>query len=153
MWRKTCILLIVLCAVACGHSPVAYEYRATPVDGWEPGDTLRFQVDTIRHGGTYNLSIGLRTSVSEPYPYQTLWLGVRQHWHNPERVSLDTVECRLNDPDGDVTGDGVSLYQYEQVCKSVQLTDGDYGEISVFHIMSCEILPGIREVGIKVERQ
>lgn len=150
MWRKTCFLLMALCLAACGRKPVAYEYRATPPDGWEPGDTLRFRIDTVRHAGIYTLSIRLRTAASVRYPYQTLWLGVRQRWRNPDRVTLDTIACSLYAPDGNVTGHGVSLYQYEQDCGQLPLAVGDCGEISVFHLMSHPVLPGIREVGIRI---
>lgn len=150
MFRQIVILLVVLSVAACGDKPVAYDYCATPVEGWEPGDTLRFRIDTIRRSGDYELSLGVRTSASTPYPFQSLWLVVRQHWHNPERLVLDTLECRLTDEKGDVAGRGISLYQYDLPWKRVRLEAGDCADFSVYHIMRRELLPGITDVGVKV---
>lgn len=147
-----CLLLLLL-GTACQDKPAAYDYCATPLEGWEPGDTLKFRIDTIREAGTYAFSIGVRTSASTPYPYQSLWLVVRQHWHHPERVVSDTIECRLTDEKGDVAGHGISLYQYDREWRRVQLDSGDCADFSVNHIMRRELLPGVADIGIKLEKR
>lgn len=148
-----CLVATLAFLTACKHTPVCYAYCSTPVEGWEKGDTLRYHVDTLRHDGLYAMSIGIRSSASTPYPYQTLWLVVRQRWHNPEREMCDTVECTLCSPDGDVTGTGVSVYQYEQPFSQMELTEGASADIRITHLMRTEMLPGISDVGVKIVRQ
>ncbi len=146
-------LLAVCSFAACEHTPVCYSYCSTPVEGWEKGDTLHYHVDTIRHTGTYAMTIGIRSSASTPYPYQTLWLVVRQQWHNPETQRCDTVECTLANADGDLTGTGVSVYQYEMPFTQMTLSQGASADIRITHLMRTEMLPGITDVGIKLVRQ
>lgn len=149
-------LLLVLSAIllaACGEQPVVHTYQSVPVNGWEPGDTLRFRVDTLAEGGAYEASIGIRTSASVPYPYRSVWLVVKQHWHNPELLTCDTLECMLTDEKGDVVGHGVSLYQFVESFGPMNLTAGASADVSIYHIMQREMLPGITDVGIKLIRK
>lgn len=144
------VLLVCAALCACNDQPSAYDYRSTPVEGWELGDTLKFHVDSINTTGNYQFSLGLRTSVSTPYPYQSLWLVVKQHWHNPEKEVTDTIQCILTNERGDTQGHGVSLYQYDQYIKSLSLSKGMSADISIYHIMRSEMIPGISDVGIKL---
>lgn len=146
------LFALLALVAACRQQPVAFEYAPTPIEGWEPGDTLKFKIDTLRQTGTYTLDLGIRTSASTPYPFRSIWLVVRQHWHRPERVLTDTVECKLTDAKGDITGHGVSLYQYTQPLGEVQLQEGDYADFSIIHIMRREMLPGVAAVGIRLSQ-
>ena len=150
--KALCVSLVsVLCA--CTDRPAAYDFSSTPVEGWEPGDTLKFKVDTLNASGWYDFNIGVRTSSSTPYPYQTLWMVVHQHWHNPEQVMVDTVKLQLTDERGDAQGHGVTLYQVDQPWRKQQLVAGQWAEISIIHIMRREMLPGISDVGIRLQRE
>ena len=152
--RHLFILLLCLATFAsCRHQPSAFAYRSTSVDGWEPGDTLHFHIDSIQESGNYMLTLGIRTSASTPYPFQTLWLVVQQKWYNPATLRIDTVECRLTDEKGDIAGHGVSLYQFTQPFLTQHLQAGSSADFSIIHIMRREMLPGISSVGIKLQRQ
>lgn len=152
-WGAWCIALMLLASAACSRHPVAYEYRSTPVEGWEPGDTLKFRVDTLQESGTYRLTLGVRTSASTPYPFRSVWIAVRQHWHNPDTLLIDTVECVLTDEKGDAIGHGVSLYQYRQPLPLIKLPEGSCAELSITHIMRRELISGISAIGIRLERE
>lgn len=152
--RHFIILLLALAALAgCQQQPSAFAYRSTSVDGWEPGDTLHFHIDSLKESGNYVLTLGIRTSASTPYPFQTLWLVVQQKWYNPDTLRIDTVECRLTDEKGDIAGHGVSLYQYTQPFLSQHLNAGASADFSIIHIMRREMIPGISSVGIKLQKQ
>ena len=70
-------VLLLLIVVGCGQRRVeTYCFRATPVDGWETTDSLVFPIDTVHQAGRYRLSIGVRTSAANPYPFQTLALSI-----------------------------------------------------------------------------
>jgi len=145
--------LLLLFPAACGKRPAAFCYQNTPAGGWEAGDTLHYHIDSLRHGGSYRLALGLRTSAATPYPFQSIWLAVRQQWHAPDTLFVDTIECKLTDSKGDVTGNGVSLYTYTQELRNLRLGDGASAEISVMHIMRREIIHGIVDVGIRLDKE
>lgn len=144
------VLTALLCA-ACHNQPAAYEYRPTPLDGWEPGDTLRFRVDSLAASGNYCLNLGVRTSAMHSYPYRTLWLRIEQRWHNPETTRTDTVELSFVDSEGNFLGQGVSLYTFTQSVGRLQLRSGQSADITVNHLMRSEMLEGVEAVGICLE--
>ena len=52
------LVLAAVLASACRPDAAAFSYAATPVDGWQPTDTLRFPVDSLREEGSYSLTLG-----------------------------------------------------------------------------------------------
>lgn len=146
-------LILVLALTGCERRPAAFAFRSSPVDGWEQGDTLRFHIDSLRKAGDYQLTLGLRTSASTPCPFQCIWLVMRQQWHNPDTLINDTIECRLTDTKGDVLGDGVSLYTITCPVRQLQLHQGTSADISIHHIMRREMLTGVSDVGIRLDRE
>ncbi len=146
------LLLTLATFCACVRRSTMYEYRPTPVDGWEQSDTLRFHADTVRRGGVYALTLGVRSSRVVPYPFQTLWLVVRQQWHNPDYRRTDTVECRLALPNGDDPGHGVTVGQYVCPVTTLQVREGASADFTVTHFMRRELLPGITDVGLRLRR-
>lgn len=150
--RRLLLLLTGLALLAaCDRAPVYSTYRSTPAEGWETIDTLTFPVDSIRRAGTYRLSIGVRTGAARPYPFQTLWMVVKQVWHTPRQLRIDTLSCRLVTPDGDRIGRGVSLYQYDFPLDTLTLPQGARGYITIRHIMRRTVLQGIVNVGVRLD--
>lgn len=47
-------LFLFMLLVSCEHKPAAYDYRSVAVEGWEPGDTLYYHVDTLQVSGIYD---------------------------------------------------------------------------------------------------
>lgn len=146
------LAFLLFLLAGCGKRPAAFEFRNTPVEGWEAGDTLHYHIDTLRRAGDYRLSLGLRTSAATPYPFQSIWLVVRQQWHNPDTLFVDTLECRLTNSKGDVTGDGVSLYAYSQEMRTLPLAEGTSADVKITHIMRREMIRGIVDVGIRLDK-
>lgn len=144
-------LILLFSLVACEHYPTAFEFQNTPIEGWEVGDTLHYRIDSLGKSNFYKLSLGVRTSAASPYPFQSIWLAVRQQWHNPDTLLTDTIECVLTNKQGDVMGKGISLYTYEQPLRTLSLKKGSSADISIVHIMRREIIRGIANVGIKIE--
>jgi len=64
----------------------------------------------------------------------------------------DTLYCSLTDREGDVSGKGVSVYQYTFPVDTFQLHRGARGTITIHHIMRRNLLPGVSDVGIRLER-
>lgn len=145
-------VLLLLIVVGCGQRRVeTYCFRATPVDGWETTDSLVFPIDTVHQAGRYRLSIGVRTSAANPYPFQTLALSITTRLQG-KKAQRDTALCSLTDKDGDVNGQGVSLYQYAFPVSELHLEKGQTGTITVQHLMRRNLLPGVANVGIRLDR-
>lgn len=145
-----------LLTASCDRRTPVLAYCPTPVEGWEPGDTLKYHIDSLAAAGRYRLSLGVRTSATMPYPFKSLWLVVRRDWHRPDTTltdtRVDTVEVRLTDQKGDVNGRGVSLYEYSLPLEEDNLSQGTTADIRIIHIMRREVLPGVTDVGIRLDR-
>lgn len=147
-------ILVALMITSCSKPTVVYDqYSPTPVEGWVPGDSLKFHVDTLRQAGSYALTIGVRTSMSIPYPYQSLTLLMVQRWHNPERLMRDTLVIPLTNERGDASGYGVSYNQIDTYYTTLTLPAGTSADITINHLMRSEMLQGVSDVGLQIERE
>jgi gliding motility-associated lipoprotein GldH len=155
MLQKNNIYLLISLAVAlvltgCSRKVVYSHYEPTPIDGWEKNDTLSFTVVPIRHEGVYLEEVGLRTSGI--YPFTGLTLIVEQRATPSGMMRSDTLHARLIDRDGSVQGKGISYFQYNFHLANLRLQANDTLHVSIRHNMKREILPGISDVGISLER-
>ena len=128
----------VLC-VACTGNKVYDHYNHTPIAGWEKIDTLKFEVPPLAKQGLYATSMGLRIVEQTVLP--------------ANKTVIDTINCPLMGKDGQVRGKGVSYYQYHFPVSLMQLNENDSLHITVRHDMKREILPGVSDIGIELERR
>ena len=146
------LLLASALLVGCGQRRVEeFRFCSTPVDGWENSDSLVFPINTIRQDGDYCLSIGVRTSAANSYPFRTLVLSITTRIRGAE-VEHDTAYCDLTDADGDLNGQGVSLYQYVFPVSVLHFRKGQSGTVLIHHIMRRRLLSGVANIGIRIER-
>ena len=143
-------LTVASAIVSCSRKTVYDSYRHTRLSGWERGDTLVFGVPPVREGGEYAEEIGLR--ISSGYPFMSLCLIVDQTVWPSNATRTDTLNCRLTDNGGEITGQGVSVYQYTFGLGTIRMTKGDSLSVRVRHNMRREILPGIAVVGLRLSR-
>lgn len=146
-------LLLSLLLSACKPGGTAtFAYQPTPVEGWDKTDSLTFSIDTVRAGGTYRLSVGLRTSASHAYPYRDITLQIVERISGqPQRVVH--TNCHLTNAEGDISGTGIASYQYVFDIETVSLPEKSTGTITIRHLMRDPILSGITDVGVKLERE
>lgn len=153
------MLAVALLVMACNGNTVYHQYEHTPVEGWERTDTLHYTVENIKATADYQEEIGLRINGS--YPFTSLFLVVEQHIRPGiqnlaslnETLRKDTINCKLVDQEGNIKGRGINYYQYNFMLTMLHLNVGDTLDIRIHHNMRREILPGISEVGIRLERQ
>lgn len=153
----TAVLLAVM-LTACEETRQYDHYEHTDVEGWYTSDRLAFDVPPLS-AGTYRVSIGLRATVG--YPYRNLALCMEttvlpRGWKKGERPAPDsrTVTCTVNDERGNMTGHtGVSLSETLTPAGTLTVGEGDSLHIELRHIMRRELLPGITDVGLRLERQ
>lgn len=145
-----CAVLALLLWSSCSTSVFYHHYRSVPSEGWEHGDTVLFIVDTVPSSANYQFELGIRTTPK--FPFQKLWLVIDRQFTNPDTVSRDTIECVLATPEGNITGKGVSLYSYAFRLPPMYLQQGQTGHIIVSHIMRSDLLTGVSDIGIKIQK-
>lgn len=151
MKHKIVVMLttLILC-VACEENRVYHHYCHTPIEGWEKVEALSFEVPPLAQAGRYATNLELRTNNS--YPYMSLALIVEQTVYPSMKQRVDTLMCPLVDSRGNAKGNGVSYCQYRFTVSQTQLHKADSLHIVVRHNMQRDILPGIADVGIAVDK-
>lgn len=153
------LLIIGLCPTvaflsSCKDNLVYDQYIHTPIAGWEKNDTLSFDIPPLSATGTYQEQLGLR--ITGAYPFMGLTLIVEQSiYPNKSKKNkiekVDTIQCDLIDHNGITRGQGISYYQYNFPINIYQFQENDSIHITIRHDMKREILPGISDIGIKVQ--
>ncbi len=136
---------------SCATDTVFDRYVHTPVSGWEKNDTLTMQIPKVAAAGDYSQQIGVRMTAA--YPFMSISLIVEQEILPRGATLTDTVKCEVTDSRGNFLGSGVSTYQYQFPLRELRLAKGDSVYVSIRHNMKREILPGVSDIGLKMERR
>ena len=142
--------------VSCNRKTVYDHYEHTPLTGWEKNDTLIYRMPVFDKGGDYSEILGMR--ISDNYPFTSICIIVDNTIipkGNPLNLSTqsDTITCSLFDSDGSIKGGGVSIFQYRNHVKNISVEEGDSLEVRVRHNMEREILNGILDIGIQLNKK
>ncbi len=137
--------------MACESDVAFSQFHTLPTEGWGRTDTLRFEVDSLKRYGAYAVTLSLRTSSAPAYPYTDVSLEVCREFVG-QNMLTDTLTLLLNNKNGVPTGTGTSLYQHDIPLDTLILNKGDRGIYKISHIMHHTPLPGIRDVGLTLER-
>lgn len=148
----TALLLTVAATfVSCDRKTVFDNYQHALVTGWEKNDTLIYGPIKIEQGGDYQEQVGLR--INSAFPFQKLFLVVEHVKYPGEVHSLDTLNLKVANRDGIVSGEGISYYQYDFDMDDQTYNAGDSVYIYIRHNMKREILPGVADIGVRVTRR
>ena len=141
---------IVMGFISCDTNTPYYHYAHTPIDGWEKNDTLRYDVHPLKKGGEHQITVALR--LNGAYPFRKLYLIMEQDIYPRLQYKTDTICFDVTSKEGRFTGNGISYYQYTvPVCRE-HFIENDSIHITIRHAMKRDILPGISDIGIKLER-
>ena len=149
---KGAVAILLLLMISCERSSSQLHFKNLGSEGWLQHDTLLFEVDSLLETGHYRLSVAMRTSSAKRYPYRQLVLQVRQNWNRDSLETVDTLFCHLAKPDGEIKGDGVSIYAYEFPLDTLSLDEGWCGKIYLRHLMRKSPLDGIYNIGVLLEK-
>jgi len=145
------LLLVALINVSCNQRRIIYNhYEHTPLSGWEKNDSLCFDVKPVAEAGTYRKELGVR--ISNDFPFLGITMEIRQTILPSGKTTSRDIECKFIDKNGFIQGSGISLYQYSYPLDNVTLEKGDSLHIVIRHNMKREIMPGIPEIGILLEK-
>lgn len=144
-------LLTPLLLVACADPRTYDHFEHTDATSWETGEALVFDVPR-QWEGVYTMTFGVRTTVD--YPYKNLAVVVETTVLPQRSVRRDTVMCAVSDNLGHPTGQrGISTCEHSAAVCAIRLQENDSLHVSVRHLMQREELPGVSEVGIRLEKQ
>lgn len=142
-------ILIAILITACDSRVVYDRYDDTPVAGWNKADSLHFDILPVDTTGTYNMEGGLR--INGAFPFMSITLIVSTTIPNRHITQNDTIICPTINKTGKPVGQGVNFYQTRFPIKELQLEKGDSLHVTIRHNMRREELPGVINVGIKLE--
>ncbi len=147
----TGLMLAVACGVtSCDRLPIYCHYESTPSAGWEKNDTISFGIPPVSEAGYYKEELGLR--INESYPFLGLCLIVQQTVLPSGYCHYDTLNCHLIDKKGTIRGTGINHYQYTFHVNTIRLAEGDSLHIRIKHNMKREIMPGVTDIGIRIDK-
>lgn len=144
------VLLVLFLMTACDDNRVYDYFVHTSKNGWEKTDHIDFPVPAITAKGNYDIVLQLRTD--HTFPFKNIVLISDCKVLPADKVVSDTLTCRLTDNQGNKLGPGINLFQYSFPINKMLLNKGDSLHISVHHDMKREMLPGIVDVGIKIQK-
>lgn len=137
--------------VSCDRKRVYESYQTLDENGWNKDSVLTFNValtDTLRN---HNLYVNIRNKGT--YPYSNLWLFLTIG--SPDgKLLTDTVEFSLAEASGRWKGSGIGDLHDNHILYKSSVYFPHKGEYT-FQIkqgMRDNILPGIRDVGIRIEK-
>jgi len=141
------VLTVALAFAGCNRKTIYHHYEHTPVAGWEKNDTLTFTVKA-KERAVVQRDVELR--ISGEYPFQRLNLVIEQTTYPAGISRRDTLNCDLIDSQGNIQGQGLSLYQYRFHMTDISLNEGDSLCVNIRHNMKRELLSGVTDVGLRL---
>ncbi len=147
----SCLALFAICMTSCDSNRIYQKYIKIDDYIWNSKDLAEFTFDIEDTVSIHNLYINIRHSGL--YPFNNLWLFITSV--SPEGyTSIDTVQCILADPSGKWLGDGSGDIWDSKILWKQLVRFPSRGTYSVTykHGMRLDPLPGILDVGFRVER-
>lgn len=142
------ILLTTSCLSADKHF---HSYRPIPSCGWVWGDTLRFTTplnDSLTH---YLYTVELRHDNSYPYNQIAVAFSLKPA-DGESTIYTDTLHCALSNDHGVWQGEGWgNLFVSSHPGHTFNIPRSGNYELTLSHIMQRDTLPGIFNVGLKIE--
>lgn len=138
-------------AFACQPKILHEEYVEIEGRNWNKDSVLVFTVPVIDTLQNYNLLVNVRNDVN--YKYSNVWLFIKIQQPDGQQLD-DKFEITLADHSGKWLGKGFGGLKTREVIYKGQVyfpVSGDY-TISVQQGMREEVLKGISDVGIRVEK-
>ena len=142
---------LIVIASACQDKRVYENYIDIPKHSWHKEHIAQFEVEITDSIQLHNIYVNIRNTGK--YPFSNLWLFVKQT--NPEgQIIEDRFECHLADETGEWFGSGFGdIFDLQLLYKpSIVFTKPGTYIIEMTHGMRTEELPGIVNVGLKLEK-
>ncbi len=144
-------LICTLLLASCTGNTLYYSYHPTPITGWDKKDTLYFNIQLKDSLQLLNIQTDIRNNAA--YPYNNIALIISHNFKNKSRFELDTIYYHLTDEEGNRNEHGWScLSPSSNRLKPIFVRDSGHYQIKIYHGMSDDLILGIHDIGIKIER-
>ena len=144
------LLVAVMLFTACTGEVAYHHYEHVAEEGWDKEDTLILKTDTLYETATYSVEVNLRTTAE--YPYKQLMLMVEEKLLPNKAKRVFPVTFQIASDEGERNGEKLLYYELEKQLAMQQLSQGDSLQFRIYHKMRRQTLPGIKDVGIKIEK-
>lgn len=134
---------------ACTGEVAYHHYEHVAEEGWDKEDTLILKTDTLYETATYSVEVNLRTTAE--YPYKQLMLMVEEKLLPNKTKRVFPVTFQIASDEGERNGEKLLYYELEKQLAMQQLSQGDSLQFRIYHKMRRQTLPGIKDVGIRIE--
>ncbi|MBQ0074392.1 MAG: gliding motility lipoprotein GldH [Prevotella sp.] len=145
------ILMAICLFASCSNDTVYHHYENIDAEGWYAMDSITFHVDSVPATGEYITFLCLR--MTSKYPYRNFAALVSQYNLPMQQLSRRMVTTTVQSEEGVMQGKGQNLYTYEIPVFKRHINKDDSLRIVVRHRMRRETIPGLMDVGIKIEAE
>lgn len=144
------ILTTMILFFSCDQEVVYEQYLAINDSLWEKEKVYYFTFEIQDVESAYDLQLEIRNN--NLYPYQNLWVFCCEERPIGPLIR-DTMECMLADEYGKWNGEGFSLFHSRFPVRShYRFPHAGQYTFSFRHGMRLPSLPGIQEIGFRVEK-
>ncbi len=152
MKRLFIVLIIGFLFSGCDTNKVFEDYSPINPDGWHKDSLVVFDVPSEDTIANHNIYINIRNKGN--YANSNIWLFLEVNSPGGE-ILTDTVEFTLAEPSGRWKGSGIGdLYDNQFLYrKNVFFPESGEYRFSLQQGMRSDVLPGINDVGIRIEKQ
>ena len=149
LYLTAVVTLTATTVMSCLQNTVFNEYRSTHISGWDKTQLLEYDIPPIDIRGNYLETVGIR--FTNDYPFTTLSLIVKQETFPSKTTVVDTLNCKFIDEKGNTKGHGLHLSQTDTLFRVLPLNTGDSIHVTIRHNMRRDVLPGISDIGFKLD--
>lgn len=138
---------------SCSHSDTLFHsFQQLPRNGWEKGDTIKFDIDSILCDGPTAAEVSIEIRCNRQYPYQKLWIIAENNFTEKDQAT-DTIHFNISNGRGKILGNGMNLYQYTARLKETTIDKGTPYHLHIIHFLRQMHLEGVESIGVKITRK
>lgn len=154
MKKNILLFLLLICLYSCRTDivyshfhPIMDNQKSAVYTGWHADSTMRFDYQIKDTTSAYTMIIYVRHT--EHYPYQNMWLFVRDSSH------CDTIEFYLADDRGQWLGNNHSGFIEMPVLfgTNMVIPDTNSHHIEIQHGMRDTLLRGVTDIGVEIIKE
>jgi gliding motility-associated lipoprotein GldH len=144
------LLTMAMTMVSCrSQKTLLHEFTAIDGEEWNLGDSLHFEIDSVRNGGRCETTLEFRTNAN--YPYRNISIVMEQSIRNENKRIRKTLAYDIVDASGRNNGEGITYFTHRVPFCTSDIQTGDTVDIFIRHNMKDDTLPGIADIGVLVE--
>lgn len=145
------VTLALTLLLSCQNPNVLlHEFDAVDSENWNISDAKHFEIDSVPASGHYETTLEFRTNAN--YPYRNISIQMTQSLRNRNKDITKTLAYDIVDKNGKNNGEGITYFTHQLPFCTMDIQQGDTVDISIRHNMQDNILPGITDVGVLIEK-